>query len=79
MAQFNETLLVLCNQWSCHGHPCVWFVFDNPQVSFEMLHEEAIKNNIDEHDAIWEAISQLEDVVKEQRKALEQLSSRGIR
>jgi len=40
-----------------------------------MLHEEAIKNNIDEHDAIWEAISKLEDTVKEQRKALEQLLS----
>lgn len=40
-----------------------------------MNHEKVHENIIDEHDALWEAISSLEDTVTEQRKEIDRLNS----
>ena len=40
-----------------------------------MNHEEVHKNILEEHDALWEAISSLEDTVTEQRKEIDRLNS----
>jgi len=40
-----------------------------------MNHEKVHENITDEHDALWEAISSLEDTVTEQRKEIDRLNS----
>jgi hypothetical protein len=38
------------------------------------MDEMVNKNNLDEHDALWEAIARIEDAQAKQRKEIEELS-----